>query len=309
MEPTEQSGDLAIAWVWQYDREFVEIVERAAHRAGLTTFRLERDNISEFTEAFRKRQISVRVLFDRASDEDELFQPLARYVAQYRPDIRVINPHQLQARAADKATMHLEFLSHGIDVPYTIIISPYNHKREMELSLSELANLGRPFIIKPANTTGGGIGVVLGAETLKDILDARQHHQNDKYLLQETVKPAYFSENRAWFRVIYAFGDVFPCWWDDQTHIYEIITTEEEEAFGLKELRHLAERIHAICGLEFFSTEIAYTPQNKFVVVDYVNEICDMRVQSAHRDGVPDNIVQQIADRLVGFVAKFAGGR
>ncbi len=76
--------------------------------------------------------------------------------------------------------------SHGIETLYTIIISPYNHKREVELSLSELAQLGRPFIIKPANTTGGGIGVVTGAETLKDVLEARQHHKNDKYLLQET---------------------------------------------------------------------------------------------------------------------------
>lgn len=208
--------DIGIAWSWQYDREFVEIIEKAAQPFGLTTLRLERDNIVDFTEALKKHEAGIRVLLDRASDEEEPFQPLARYVAQHRPDVRVINPHHLQNRAADKATMHLEFLSHGIDVPYTIIISPYDHKHEMELSLSELANLGRPFIIKPANTTGGGIGVVLGAETLKDILEARQHHRKDKYLLQETIKPAFFSGNKAWFRVIYAFGEVFPCWWDDQ---------------------------------------------------------------------------------------------
>ena len=51
--------------------------------------------------------------------------------------------------------MHLEFITNGLYVPYTIIISPYNKKKELELSLSELARLGRPFIIKPANTTGG----------------------------------------------------------------------------------------------------------------------------------------------------------
>lgn len=300
--------DIGIAWVWQYDREFVEIIEEAARTFGLTTFRLEHHNITEFTEAFKKHEAGIRVLLDRASDEDELFQPLARYVAQHRPDVRVINPHHLQTRAADKATMHLEFLSHGIDVPYTIIISPYDHKREMELSLSELANLGRPFIIKPANTTGGGIGVVLGAETLKDILEARQHHRKDKYLLQETIKPVYLSENRAWFRVIFAFGEIFPCWWDDQTHLYEIVTAEEEEVFGLHRLRDLTKRIQAICGLDFFSTEIVYTPQDKLVVVDYVNEICDMRLQSVHRDGVPDTIVRRIAEGLARSAARTPGG-
>lgn len=302
--------DLGIAWSWQYDLEFVEIVEQAVRRRGLSTFRIEHHNVSDFTEAFKKREVGLRVLLDRASDDDELFQPLARYAPQHRPDVRVVNPHHLQARAADKATMHLEFLSHGIDVPYTIIISPYNHKREVELSLSELASLGRPFIIKPANTTGGGLGVVLGAETLKDILDARQHHRNDKYLLQETVKPAYLSENRGWFRVIYAFGEIFPCWWDDQTHLYDIVTAEDEETFNLHELRRLTVKIREVCGLDFFSTEIAFTPQGKYVVVDYVNEICDMRIQSVHRDGVPDQLVQKIAEGLARFVAEFhAEGR
>ena len=304
MNSTEQYSDLGIAWVWQYDREFVEIVEKSVQRTGLTTFRIERHNISEFTEALKNRQVDLGVYFDRASDEDELFQPLARYIGQHRSDIRVINPHHLQMRAADKATMHLEFLSHGIEVPYTIIISPYNHKQEIELSLSELANLGRPFIIKPANITGGGVGVVVGAETLKDILEARQHHRNDKYLLQETVKPAYLSENRAWFRVIYAFGSVFPCWWDDQTHFYEIVTEEEEKTFGLKELRRITDRIQSICGLTFFSTEIVYTSQSKFIVVDPVNEVCDMRVQSVHRDGVPDSVVHAIADCLARVVTE-----
>lgn len=306
MNSPAQHSDLGIAWVWQYDREFVEIVEKAVQRPGLTTFRIERHNISEFTEALKMRHVDIGVYFDRASDDDELFQPLAQYIGQHRSDIRVINPHHLQTRAADKATMHLEFLSHGIEVPYTIIISPYNHKREIELSLSELANLGRPFIIKPANTTGGGVGVVLGAETLKDILEARQHHRNDKYLLQETVKPAYLSENMAWFRVIYAFGSVFPCWWDDQTHLYEIVSDQEEQVFGLQELKRLAMSIQSICGLNFFSTEIVYTSESKFIVVDYVNEVCDMRLQSVHRDGVPDSIVYTIADCLARVVAESA---
>jgi hypothetical protein len=195
--------------------------------------------------------------------------------------------------------MHLEFLSRGIHVPYTIIISPYTHRKEVELSLSELALLGRPFIIKPANTTGGGIGVVLGAESLKDVLETRQHHKNDKYLLQEKVIPIELDHHRGWFRVFYAFGTVLPCWWNDLTHIYEELTPKEEEAFGLQPLRSVAITIQQICGLDFFSTEIAMTPNDKFVVVDYVNEMCDMRLRSSHSDGVPDQIVLSVADALV----------
>lgn len=298
--------DLVLAWVWEYDRDFVRIVETMAHEAGLTTFRAERHNIGELTDAVKERRITVRSLLDRASDEDEAFLPLIRYVSQHRPEVHVINPHALQMRAADKATMHLEFLSHGIDVPYTIIVSPYNQKKETELSLSELARLGRPFIVKPANTTGGGVGVVLGAETLKDVLDARLHHRNDKYLLQETVRPTFFSERRAWFRVLYAFGEIIPCWWDDQTHLYDTITKEDERALSLETLLDRTKRIHEVCGLDFFSTEIAIDRNGTFVVVDYVNEICDMRLQSLHRDGVPDAVVERVCRGLIRFVGNIA---
>ncbi|MBI2618659.1 MAG: hypothetical protein HYW57_01090 [Ignavibacteriales bacterium] len=293
--------DLAIAWTWPYDREFVQAIEEHAARTGVTTYVIQKRNLEETLEKLRKKHLQFRCILDRASDEDEAFHPLHRFLSRQEMT-RVVNPLALQQRSADKATMHLEFLTANINVPYTIIISPYNQKNEAELSLTELAHLGRPFIIKPANTTGGGIGVVLGAETLKDVLDARLHHKNDKYLLQETIKPAYVSEQRAWFRVLYAFGTIIPCWWDDQTHVYELVTAEEEETFGLAPLREMTQKIRSVCRLDFFSTELVYTYQEKFVVVDYVNEICDMRFQSSHRDGVPDEAVQIVIRTLLDFV-------
>lgn len=310
MEGHTQVFDLAIAWNWEYDLEFINLIEQIAQKRGISTYLIHHRNVEEAVAQLHKGKISFRVVLDRASDEEESFHSFVRTLAR-RPHAGgpqsapyVINPYDLQKKASDKATMHLEFLTAGLEVPYTIIISPYSHRREMELSLSELAHLGRPFIIKPANTTGGGVGVVMGAESLKDILDARQHHKNDKYLLQETIKPAYLSENRAWFRVFSAFGKIVPCWWDDESHLYQEVTTEDEETFGLLALRQLTARIRDVCQLDFFSTELAYTLNDKFVVVDYVNEICDMRLQSRHPDGVPDRIVEEIATSLVDFVEK-----
>ena len=92
-----------------------------------------------------------------------------------------------------------------------------------------------------------------------------------------------------------------PCWWNDLTHIYEELTPKEEEAFGLQPLCSIATTIQQICGLDFFSTEIAMTPNEKFVVVDYVNEMCDMRLKSSHPDGVPDQVVFSVAEALVEF--------
>jgi len=307
MKAIRQGYDIAVAWNWDFDREFLQCIDSAATARGLTRHFIDRHNLAETVSGLQDDTLFVRVFLDRASDEDERFLPLVNVLSRIarasgrHETLRIINPHDFLRRASDKATMHLEFLSHGIHVPYTIIISPYNHRKEVELSLSELALLGRPFIIKPANTTGGGVGVVLGAESLKDVIETRQHHKNDKYLLQEKVVPVELAHRRGWFRVFYAFGLVLPCWWNDQTHVYEELTPKDEEAFGLQPLRSVATIIQQICGLDFFSTEIAMTSSEKFVVVDYVNEMCDMRLQSRHFDGVPDQFVSSIAEAFVDF--------
>jgi hypothetical protein len=306
---TAQTYDLAIAWNWEYDYGFIDHVHEVACRSDSTVLEIRNENIEEIFNLLRKEKIRFRYFLDRASDEDEMFQPLARYtLSQFRSHERCaphpINPYDLRIIAADKATMHLEFLTHNIEVPYTIIISPYNHKNEVELSLSELAKLSRPFIIKPANTTGGGIGVVIGAETLKEVIDARQSHKNDKYLLQETITPTILVGHRAWFRVFYAFGDIIPSWWNDVTHIYSPMPEEEERRLDLGQLRIITERIHAICQLEFFSTELAFTIDGRCVAVDYVNEMCDLRLQSQFSDGIPDIIVQRIVARMMEYVKR-----
>ena len=311
MDAFAQEYDLGLVWNWEYDRAFLGLITAAAQARGLSTLLIDQENLTQTMDLLKNGALQFRCVLDRASDEDERFLPLAALLGRKQQAqrqsaaMRVINPYELQRRASDKATMHLEFLSHGLHVPFTIIISPFNHKRELEFSLSELAQLGRPFIIKPANTTGGGIGVVLGAESLKDIIETRQHHKNDKYLLQEKVVPDMLADHRAWFRVFYAFGLVLLCWWDDQTHLYEDVTTDQEEMFGFGQLRTIATTIREICGLDFFSTEVAYTAAKTFVVVDYVNEMCDMRLQSLHTDGVPDRVVQSIVGAMAEFIAEF----
>jgi hypothetical protein len=264
-----------------------------AHEAGVSA------------SALKCGTLSVGTFLDRAAPDEEPFKELSAAVAA--SGTRCLNHPDAVRRAADKATMHLEFLSHGIAVPYTIIISPYSRERQVELSLEQLARLGRPFIIKPANTTGGGTGVITGAETLKDVVDSRQHHRDDKYLLQEKVVPAGLAGRRAWVRVFFVCGEVFACWWDDNTHVYCEVTDEESVSFSLSPLVTITRSIGAVCGLDFFSTEIAMTPEGSFLTVDYVNEICDMRLQSRHHDGVPDRLASAISG-LLAESASSGGG-
>ena len=190
-------------------------------------------------------------------------------------------------------------MGRGIDVPYSIILAPSDS--EYKIKKNELKRLGRPFIIKPSRG-GGGCGVVTGAETLNDVITARQEYADDKYLLQEKVIPKILGKHKAWFRIFYVCGKVIPSWWDDQTHIYTIIDKEEEKKYKLGKLKEICKTIAEISRLDFFSTEICITETGRHVVVDYVNDPVDMRPRSVHVDGVPDEIVTEIIDEIVLFV-------
>jgi hypothetical protein len=61
-------------------------------------------------------------------------------------------------------------------------------------------------------------------------------------------------------------------------------------------------RIADITKLNFFSTEIAMVDRETFVVIDYVNDQCDMRLKSRHQDGVPDDVVNEITFELARYI-------
>jgi hypothetical protein len=195
--------------------------------------------------------------------------------------------------------MHLEFITNGLEVPYSIIIPPHNQFKNIFISIDELSKLGRPFIIKPCNNTGGGVGVVTGAESLKEVLEERLTNSDDKYILQQKIYPSIMNARRAWFRSFWAFGRPIPVWWNDLTHIYDELNSDEIKNFRLSRLLLITKKISLITGLDFFSTEIVIPENKKFIVIDYVNDQCDMRIKSKHTDGVPDKVVIRIIDLMV----------
>ncbi len=289
--------DLALAYVWEYDTDFINLVEKKFQEAGLSTYIISDYNIDEVLELVLKRKLHFHFYLDRAWDVDERFENLGRILTRRKGTI--FNPYKKVLHAIDKASMHLEFITAGLHVPYSIIIPPHSESEDLFISLEDLAQLGRPFIIKPCNTTGGGVGVVTGAETLKEIVDERVTNSDDKYLLQEKIYPKILDGRRAWFRSFWAFGKAIPVWWDDQTHLYEQILPEHYKNFRLTNLRRITRKIAEITSLDFFSTEIVLTEDDNFLLIDYVNDQCDMRMKSGHYDGIPDNIVNDIIKNML----------
>ncbi len=302
--PTNQSPhntppvDLGIAWEWEYDAGFIDKIKLAAEQYGITLCVIDPGNVGERTAEYLRERLAFRFFLDRGSDACREFEPLARLVAS--DGTSVINHYRHLKRCLDKATMHLEFITAGLNVPYTIILSPY--QSQPEIKIADLARLGRSFIIKPA-AGAGGTGVVVGAETLAEVLTARQSQGDQKFLLQEKIEPVLLEGARAWFRVYYVLGQTFLAWWDDITHIYRDVEPKQEAAFYLSPMRAIITKIARISRLDFFSAEIALTADGRFVVVDYVNDICDMRLQSIFPDGVPDGLVGEIVAAMVAFIA------
>jgi|YelNatPaOPRAMG01_1025707.scaffolds.fasta_scaffold00075_5 hypothetical protein len=295
--------DLGIAFVWEYDFDFIALIEDYFHKAGLTTFLISNYNFNEVNERVFNKELSFSFYLDRAWDVDENFEELGKFIAKRKTVI--FNPYNKVLHAIDKASMHLEFITAGLNVPYSIIIPPHSENKELYISIDDLATLGRPFIIKPCNTTGGGTGVVTGAESLKEVLDERQNHFNDKYILQKKIYPSIFDGKRAWFRSFWAFGSPIPVWWNDETHLYSELTKEEIYKYKLRKLFQITKSIADLTHLDFFSTEIVHTDDNSFLVIDYVNDQCDMRLKSKHYDGVPDAIVKSIIMNMRKRIVKF----
>ncbi len=147
--------------------------------------------------------------------------------------------------------------------------------------------------------------MILEATSWEQVLGARQQYPHEKYLLQAHVTTRVLDGRQAWFRVLFCDGAIYPCWWDQQTHIYARVTAEEKARLGLRSLRQVPVNVAQICGLHLFSTEIALTEEGHFLAVDYVNDPVDLRLQSKAVDGVPDVYVESIAGRLVRLVDRY----
>lgn len=290
--------DLCLAWNWEYDADFVVLVQAAAQERAASLLQITPDNHSATCQALYRGELSFGTLLDRASDSDAQFMPIVRWAQQH--GARNLNPYPNARRAWDKAAMHLEFLSAGLLVPDAIILPAY--RQQPDIPPVDLTPLGPSFSIKPT-CGGGGDGVINHANSWDQVLVARQQFPDDKYLLQTLVVPIQHGPHLAWFRIIYCGGEVYPCWWDVHTHVYTPLHPLMEGDQVAIELNELAANIAEICGLELFSTEAAVTADGQLVAVDYVNDPIDLRLQSKAADGVPDHIVQDLARRLVSLAA------
>ncbi|MCE7905258.1 MAG: hypothetical protein DYG87_05630 [Anaerolineae bacterium CFX3] len=319
--------DLCLAWNWEHDADFVRILDSACAARGRTLLDVSARNLRELLPLLSERSAGFRLFLDRASEADSSYLPLVD--AAKLLGARRLNPRELADRAYDKAAMHAAFLAGGIPVPQTVILPPFS--AQPDLPPIDLSPFNGRFAVKPA-LGGGGEGVVVEISTPEQIQSARRGFPDQQYLLQEHVTPKIVDGLPAWFRVIYCLGEVFVNFWDTTTHVYTpvhvgavlgdcpaeggamggqvgaVLGDCPAEGDAVGGLCGIARQIASICRLDLFSTEIAWTEDDRLLVVDYVNDPIDLRLQSRAADGVPDFIVERIAARIADELTAKADG-
>ncbi len=291
-----QNYELCLCWYWPYDCDFAHYIEEACARRAITLWQVTPATILEAITDLYSGLSGFNNLLDRAQD-DMRYEPIRRFALEH--NLRRINPPELSHWSEDKATMHLELIEAGLQTPYTILLSPFIE--QPLLPALNLTPLGRKFVLKPA-IGGGGEGVMLNAGTPGDIQRARLEFPDQKYLAQEHIEARTLSGRPAWFRIFFVGGKSIPSWWNPVSHDYAPLTPEDELSFGLGDLHSITDRVAKVCKLDWFSTEIALTPDGRFVVVDYVNDGIDLRIKSKASDGVPDGIVKRMAEGLLDLL-------
>ncbi|MBM3847466.1 MAG: hypothetical protein FJ405_14435 [Verrucomicrobia bacterium] len=288
------------------DDLFIHRIQFHAARRGLNFFLVDPLWVETFSQAYAKDELKVKVLLNMHSEHhkpEDPFTRLVRLAAQ--KGARVIDPPDVALAAFDKASFHSKAIAAGLQVPHTVIV-PGALAGSFQLSEEARAALGSPFVIKPSLGYGRK-GVILDAQSEADLRRSVAEWPGCDYLLQRRMTPEQTPGGLAYFRVYFAFGKIWKNWWDCYSDRSRRATQEEIKTLGLHALDEIVSKLAKTSGMQFFSSEILRSQTGEFVVIDYVNDQCHMLSQSSDpRIGVPDDVVQEIAEELVEGAARLA---
>jgi hypothetical protein len=241
-----------------------------------------------------------------------------------------INPPARSRHFTNKAIAHEELVRHGLGVPETILVGADEPDRALtgaERAQLRLEEPGAQVYIKPANGFGcNGVMCVDGPEPERltaALTAARNHDRQDTYLVQREVRCPWLkctdgAERPAYWRVLYCLGEWMPFWWSKHEggHTrpsYHRLTPADIRRHHLQPMLAYAEELALLSGLEWFSTELCLSEgpqesrfrvrgadgrQRPVVAIDYVNDQCDVDVQSRWPGAPPDEMVRQVAERF-----------
>ncbi|MCF7908601.1 MAG: hypothetical protein K9L86_07025 [Candidatus Omnitrophica bacterium] len=304
--------DFGLTWSGNIKERFVVLLQAACKQRKLSFLWISKDNVRQVARDLDQRKLVIKALLDTEATYNKKGDIYTRicYDVKDSGGVVINDPDRAQS-AIDKSAMHYELINAGIMAPYTVVVRNWE-PTTFRLPDEEKKKLGVPFVIKPA-LGYGQLGVIRDARgTIREIAQARKFDRGDNFLLQEKIVPIQIEGKRAWFRGFNVFDTIIPCWWDDQANRYEHIGYEEFNKHSLFPLAKIVSKIASITRMAWFSSEIAIDEKQgkkRFLVIDYVNDQCDMTSQSETPSGVPDQIAQFTANNIVDAAQRFINNK
>ena len=126
MEP-ESRYDLALTFDWEYDRDFIRLVEEAARGRGLKTVAVPPAEAGRALEAFRSGKLDFRILLDRASGASPEFvglQALASEWAPYNINVNAVAPSLVAKPATFQTRPPEQIKKYLANVPLKRVADP-----------------------------------------------------------------------------------------------------------------------------------------------------------------------------------------
>ena len=284
---------------------FAHRMREICEHLGLTFFMVDDVWVQEFLQKLQSGEVQVRVLMDPGADQyvqDDPYLLLAKEVK--RQGGFVIDDPDTSAIMAHKGRFHKILLENHIPVPETVIVSRSELDR-FKLTDEIKAQLGIPFVVKPAWGMSSQ-GVILDGYSEDDLhKSAEQAPNSDSFLIQRRLKPKQLGDHSGWFRLFHVFGEVIACWWDPQSHEYQLVSPVQQQYFKLGRLKSIERSIGRVSKMKFFTSEICLTEEGQFFVVDYLNAEPDMNPRSFYPNGVPDEVILRIVWLLVYYGMHF----
>jgi hypothetical protein len=315
---------------------------RAAGMRGLSCALLHEGVVSEAVRRLQQGQLTIGFHLDYFSLWHVANDPhTCLTFAVQDAGGRSINLPARSRYLTDKSAAHAELKRRGLGVPDTVIVRPWASDRA--LTLAERAQLrldepGARVYVKPANGyCGRGIARVdrTDPESLAAALAAaRQFDRQDTYLVQREVRsPRLVCDDGgarlAYWRVLYCLGELIPFWWshdemEQGRPSYRRLSVAEVRRHGLRPVLAFAAMLARLARLDWFSTELCLSEgpepsryrvtgadgrERPVVAIDYVNDQCDVDVQSRWAGAPPDAVVQYVAERFAEAALQAAGTR
>ena len=267
---------------------------------GMEYILIDRITLDNLATRIKEGTFKVRVYLDMASETfvpGDAYLDLAYFLKSSGAKI-VDDPDDVKI-AADKSITHFKLIAEGVSVPYTIIMKSGQEHREF--NDEERAKMGGLFVVKPALGYGQrGVRFTTYESIDMAVAESRCANMGYTLLFQEFIEPKEIEGCPAWFRVFSTFGEVIPCWWNPSDHTYREVNMWEMYRHKLLPIIQITKEIARITRIDWFSTEIAINKRNnEFLVIDYMNDQCWVNPKSKSSDGIPDDILNRIAFRIV----------